>query len=110
MLSVSSFPRLSTERLQLRKLEITDADQIYSLRSNEIVNQYLGRTPANSVKDAEAFIKRINSADSNNQSFYWAICFHNEPELMGTICLWNLSEKENKCEVGYELLPQFHGQ
>ena len=110
MLSVSSFPRLSTERLQLRKLEITDADQVFSLRSNEIVNQYLGRTPANSVKDAEAFIKRINSADSNNQSFYWAICFHNERELMGTICLWNLSEKENKCEVGYELLPQFHGQ
>ena len=110
MLSVSSFPRLSTERLQLRKLEISDAEQIFSLRSNEIVNRYLGRTPANSVKDAEAFIKRINSAEPGNQSFYWAICFHNEPDLVGTICLWNFSEKENKSEIGYELLPQFQGQ
>jgi ribosomal-protein-alanine N-acetyltransferase len=110
MLSVSSFPRLSTERLQLRKLEISDAEQIFSLRSNEIVNRYLGRTPANSVKDAEAFIKRINSAEPGNQTFYWAICFHNEPDLVGTICLWNFSEKENKSEIGYELLPQFQGQ
>ena len=110
MLSVSSFPRLSTERLQLRKLEISDAEQIFSLRSNEIVNRYLGRTPANSVKDAEAFIKKINSAEPGNQSFYWAICFHNEPDLVGTICLWNFSENENKSEIGYELLPQFQGQ
>lgn len=101
---------MSTERLLLRKLEITDADQIFSLRSNEIVNQYLGRAPANSVKDAEAFIERINFGQSNDQHFYWAICFHNEPDLMGTICLWNFSQKDNKSEIGYELLPQFQGK
>ena len=29
---------------------------------------------------------------------------------MGTICLWNFSDKENKSEIGYELLPQFQGK
>ena len=41
---------------------------------------------------------------------YWAITFKNQPNLIGTICLWNISEDGTKAEVGFELLPEFHGK
>jgi len=107
---ISSFPQLLTGRLLLRKLEITDAEQIFSLRSNDVVNKYLDRPKANTVEDAKAFIQKISFGNSNNHWIYWAICFHNQPQLMGTICLWNFSEQENKSEIGYELLPEFHNK
>lgn len=32
------------------------------------------------------------------------------PKLIGTICLWKYSEDGKKAELGYELLPEFHGK
>jgi len=33
-----------------------------------------------------------------------------QPNLIGTICLWNISDKGTKAEIGFELLPEFHGK
>src|SRR5215203_266008 len=106
----SPFPQLLTKRLLLRELTILDADQIFSLRSNDIVNRYLDRPKANSLEDAKTFIQKIISASSNNHSIYWAICFLNQPKLIGTICLWNFSQQRDKAEIGYELLPEFQNK
>ncbi|HTM90805.1 MAG TPA: GNAT family N-acetyltransferase [Flavisolibacter sp.] len=106
----SSFPELLTERLLLRQLNVKDEEEIFELRSDDVVNKYLDRPKAKSIKDAEDFIERINFGINNRQSFFWAICFRHQPKLIGTICLWNFSEEENKAEVGYELLPPFHGK
>jgi len=104
------FPQLVTERLFLRQLSLKDKEEIFAIRSNDIVNKYLARPKAQSIEDAKDFIKKINFFISNNQSIFWAICFRGQDKLIGTICLWNFSEKENKAEIGYELLPEFHGK
>jgi ribosomal-protein-alanine N-acetyltransferase len=106
----SPFPQLITDRLLLRQLSLKDAEEIFALRSDEIVNKHLDRPKATSIEDAIAFINKINFAIDANQSIFWAICFKEEAQLIGTICLWNFSEEENKTEIGYELLPQFHGK
>ena len=106
----SPFPELFTERLLLRQLNRKDEEEIFELRSNDVVNKYLDRPKAKSMKDAEEFIERINFGINSHQSFFWAICFRDQPKLIGTICLWNFSEEENKAEIGYELLPTFHGK
>lgn len=109
-LSLSSFPQLTTARLQLRRLDLRDASEIYLLRSDEKVNKYLDRPKATSVQDAEAFINKINAAIDRRESLFWAIFLKGQARLCGTICLWNFSEEEKKAEIGYELLPEFHGR
>jgi [ribosomal protein S5]-alanine N-acetyltransferase len=109
-MSFSPFPQLLTERLLLRQLSLNDAEEIFALRSNEIVNKYLDRKKAESIDDAKDFIKKINLGIELNQSIFWAICLRDQFKLIGTICLWNFSHEENKAEIGYELLPQFHGR
>lgn len=104
------FPVLKTERLTLRQLRSTDANEIFALRSNNNVNKYLDRKPSQSIDDASNFIKAINENIQRNDSIYWAITLHNRDKLIGTICLFNFSEDSSKAEIGYELVPDLQGK
>ena len=106
----SPFPALQTERLQLRKLSLDDAEEIFFLRSNDEVNKYLDRASVNNIDEAMAFINKVNIGVANDNWMYWAICFKDNPKLIGTICFWNLNEEENKAEIGYELNPEYQGK
>lgn len=104
------FPVLKTEKLTLRQLINTDADEIFSLRSDENVNKYLGRKPSKSIDDAKTFIEAINENIKKNDSFYWAITLSSTDKLIGTICLFDFSNDKLTAEIGYELLPDFQGK
>ena len=106
----ASFPILITERLTLRPLEISDVQEIFTLRSDSEINKYLNRQPSNTIDDARNFIIKINENTGNNGSLYWAITFTGNNLLLGTICLFGFSDENNKCEVGYELLTNFQKQ
>lgn len=64
------FPVLKTERLILRKLASDDANEIFALRSSDLVNKYLDRKPSNSIDNAKNFIQAINKNIESNDSFY----------------------------------------
>lgn len=104
------FPILKTARLTLRLPEMSDATEIFTLRSDKEINKYLDRKPAHSIEDARDFIQLVNENTSKNESVYWAISFSDKTILLGTICLFCFSEEENKCEIGYELLTEYQGQ
>jgi len=104
------FPVLMTDHLMLGRLNEHDAPEIFLLRSDPVVNKYLDRRKARSIDDALEFIRKINSAIDAGGSLYWTISLGDRRELAGTICLWNFAEQEGKAEIGYELLPQFHGK
>lgn len=101
------FPILKTERLILRKLASDDANEIFALRSSDLVNKYLDRKPSNSIDNAKNFIQAINKNIESNDSFYWAITLNDSDKLIGTICLFDFSNDNRKAEIGYELLPNF---
>lgn len=105
-LNFTPFPELKTERLLLRRLEKTDANEMFFLRSNDDVLQYLGKEPASSVKEAEEFIVKINKAVDDNESILWGIALLSHPAvIIGTICLWNFKPENYRCEIGYILHP-----
>jgi len=100
------FPELKTERLLLRKLEITDANEMFFLRSNENVLRYIGREPTKTITEAEEFINKINKSVDVNESILWGISFLNDPSLIiGTICFWNIQKEHYRAEIGYILHP-----
>lgn len=100
------FPILTTERLTLRQLVISDEQEIFTLRSDSEINKYLDRQICNTIADARDFINKINKSGA----LYWAITLSNENILIGTICLFSFSDENHKCEIGYELLTNFQGQ
>jgi [ribosomal protein S5]-alanine N-acetyltransferase len=104
------FPILTTERLILRRLSTEDQQSIFALRSDEEINKYLGRQPARSIEDAVNFINMVNDNIQNNNSIYWVITLTTTGTFVGTICLFDLSDENSSCEIGYELLTKFQGQ
>ena len=108
--SFTPFPILTTERLTLRQLVITDEHEIFRLRSDSEINKYLDREISKTIDDARNFINKVNENINKNDSLYWAITFSDKNILVGTICLFGFSDENDKCEMGYELLTNFQGQ
>ncbi|MGB5847120.1 MAG: GNAT family protein [Ignavibacteriaceae bacterium] len=109
-INFAPFPILKTERLTLRCLELSDDKQLFSLRSNKIVNKYIVRPQQKDIKEIRPFISKINNGINNNEWIYWVISLKDNPTLIGTICLWNFSEDKTVAEIGYELDPAFQGK
>ena len=110
MNSTRPFPRLITDRLLLRQLEMQDDGEIFFLRSDETVNEFLVSPIATSIQDARDFIEKINKGITNSESVYWAITVKGNNKLIGTICIWNIEREENKAEIGYVLHPAYSGE
>ncbi len=104
------FPTLTTERLTLRQLLESDVEEIFALRSDIKINKYLDRTPSNTMIDSLNFIRRINENTKSSELKYWGITLIDKKEIIGTICLFNLSAELKKCEIGYELLNEYQGR
>jgi len=109
-LNFTPFPGLSTGRLVLRKITREDAEEIFFLRSDKRVMQFIDRKPAKSIDEAVQWIDVIDVATKNNESVTWAICLKNEPALIGTIVFWNIQKEHFRAEIGYALHPLFHGR
>jgi ribosomal-protein-alanine N-acetyltransferase len=106
----TSFPILTTERLTLRQLLIDDQNDIFALRSDTEINQYLNRQPSKTIEDAINFINKVNDNIKLNNSLYWAITLTSTKTFVGTICLFDFSDEKDSCEIGYELMTEFQGQ
>ncbi|SEN41161.1 ribosomal-protein-alanine N-acetyltransferase [Mucilaginibacter gossypiicola] len=109
-MNTPEMPTLVTDRLNLRGLLESDALQIMALRSNAEVNKYLDRPSDTTIEQALSFINKIGEIVSGGNGFYWGITLKNKPELIGTICYWNLNPADKKAEIGYELHPAYQGR
>ncbi len=102
--------KLETERLILKDINESHVEDVLRIRSNEVINQFVVRNSPKNNYDALQFILTIKERTKNNQTVYLGISLKDQPNLIGTICLWNFSEDRKTAEVGYELLPKYHRQ
>ena len=96
---------LDTKWLLLRQLKETDVSAIYSLRSNEQVNQFIDRSTAKDPEEAKAFIQKI----TENKSYYWGITLKENGTMIGTI-VSGIYRQTGSAELGYELHPDYQGK
>jgi len=109
-INLTPFPELITPRLLLRQLHQGDAEEIFQLRSDEKVNEFVDRQRATSIEDARSFIDKIIANQHNGVGIMWALTLKGDPKLIGAIVFWNFIKEKDEVEVGYELLPEHHGK
>ena len=109
-LHYASFPLLHTSRLTLRQLSLEDKEEVFALRSNPAVNKYIDREPSKSIDDVIKFINSVNQGIEQKDLIYWAITLTASNIFIGGIGLFRFSDDKKKCEVGYELLPEYQGK
>ncbi|MEZ5008409.1 MAG: GNAT family protein [Chitinophagales bacterium] len=109
-MNFTPFPKLTTERLSLRKINKGDINEIYTLRSDENILKYIAQAKAKSIEDAEKFITMINNGIEDNKWLFWGITLEESADIIGTICIWNIQKENFRAEIGYSMLTQFQGK
>lgn len=102
------FRELKTERLLLRKLKESDWEMVSYLRSDPEVNKFVKRSAAETKEKALEFIHKSNNQIDDGSIYQWCIALPKNQKMIGSICLWNLSEDRKTAEVGYDLATEYH--
>ena len=105
-LNFQPFPELKTERLLLRRITAADAEELFILRSDPRVMEFVGREPAKTVQEVLDLIELINKNIDANETVMWAIALKEEPSrLIGNITLWQIEKDHYRADIGYMLHP-----
>ncbi|MEY2922367.1 MAG: putative ribosomal N-acetyltransferase YdaF [Bacteroidota bacterium] len=106
----SPFPNLETQRLKLRRLKITDADEILALRSNPEIMKFIPRPLIKTKEEALEFIETMDTNIDNNILINWAITTQENEQLIGMIGYYRMKPEDFRAEVGYILSGEYHGR
>ena len=104
------FPNLETNRLNLRRLKSEDVDEIFVLRSNPEIMQFIPRPLITTKEEAHEFITVMDTNVNNNNVINWAITNKEEDKLIGMIGFYRMKPENYRAEAGYILSPEFHGK
>jgi ribosomal-protein-alanine N-acetyltransferase len=104
------FPNLETNRLNLRRLKSEDVDEIFVLRSNPEIMQFIPRPLMKTKEEALEFISVMDTNVNNNNVINWAITTKEDDQLIGMIGFYRMKPENYRAEVGYILSPEFHGK
>jgi ribosomal-protein-alanine N-acetyltransferase len=110
------FPALSTGRLQLRCLSLTDSEVMFKTLSDPRVARFAGKAPPSSVEDVRAKIEMILDKVRAGDAVSWALeaaagAFGAEAgDYLGSAGLWRWDKPNARAEMGYELTPSAWGK
>lgn len=105
-----NFPELETDRLSLRKLQLTDAQAIQFIRSNNEVMRFMDSDHQNTIEDSLRFISSGEEVFNKKEGLFWAVINKDSKEFMGDFSFWRIDRKNARAEIGYTLKPQFWGK
>lgn len=103
------FPEIHTPRLRLRKIELTDVEATFAMRSDPITMQFLPRPLHTRLEESEELLRLILANLDAETGISWAICLKDDPTLIGNIGLWQLDKPNHRAEIGYMLHSNFTG-
>lgn len=109
-INFTPFPNLETERLLLRRVDNTDVNEIFELRSNPETMKYIPRTLVTTTEEALEHIAMIDAKIDNNEGINWAITLKGDSKLIGLIGHYRIKPEHYRAEIGYMLLPEYSGK
>jgi RimJ/RimL family protein N-acetyltransferase len=105
------FSPIITERLELRRVTLDDADTLFAYRSNPIVAKYQNWKPA-SVAQTREFVKKLLciEPDTPGTWFQLALVHCASGELVGDCGLHFLKDDRRQAEIGITVSPSHQRQ
>lgn len=112
-LSPESRPWTTTERLVLRPLAASDLEALHELRLQpEVMIWTSAGKPDSDLAQTKAKLDEILTAQENQQSFNFAICFKEDPtsKLIGIGGVWRMNSSVGWPELGYMFRKEAWGK
>lgn len=101
---------LRTTRLDLRPLAPIDAEALFALKSDALVQRYGSHTPWTDLQQAIDYIDRDRRSMADGQHVQFAVVRREDDAMLGTCTLYQLDAQCRRADVGYALLPSAWGR
>jgi ribosomal-protein-alanine N-acetyltransferase len=98
---------LTTERLELRQMQMADAEALFAIKSNPEVTSCYGQEAHQSIGETRAWIQRSFDNFERRDAIVWALTLKGKDDAIGACCLWNFDPTFHCAELGYELHPAY---
>ena len=103
-------PQLGTPRLILRKIQMSDAADIYEYSRDPQVSRHVLWEAHHSIHDSRGYIRYIHRQYRNGDPSSWGITLRSNGKLIGTIGYMWWNETNRSAEVGYSLSRAYWNQ
>ena len=101
---------IKTERLTLRRFEITDAEKMFCNWTNDNeVTKYMRWNAHKDVDETNGILQQWVEDYSKESSYLWGICLNDCGELIGSIGAF-ITEVDYKADVGYCIGQKWWGK
>ncbi len=104
----SNIPTLETERLILRRMRRTDADDMYAYAHREDVTTYLLWSPHPSKAYTSDYLRYIDQRYRIGEFYDWAVVEKESGRMIGTCGFTRFELPHRMGEIGYVLNPMYH--
>lgn len=103
-------PDLTTERLILRKIRLSDAPDMYEYSKDPDVTKFLLWDPHPNVEHTRNYIDYLQDRYRDGKYYDWAVVIRSTGKMIGTCGFSAVYPDHRSAEVGYVLNPAFRGQ
>jgi ribosomal-protein-alanine N-acetyltransferase len=87
-----------------------DAQDLFEIRKDAEVNQYIERKAYEEFNQATEFIDNLHEKMPKGEWFVLGVEDSKSGKLIGTVCLFGFNQDRTVGELGYELSPSYQGK
>ena len=110
LFSFSPLPVVETDRLVLRALKMSDAQDLFSYAQDPLVSRHVLWETHRSLADSRAYLRYAIRQYREGQPGSFAITLRRSGRMIGTIGFMWVSKENHSAEVGYSLSRDYWNQ
>ena len=104
------FPHLETERFGLRKLELSDAESLFTILADEEVTRFYDDETFTEISQAKAQIQAWANGFDERRSIRWGIVRREDDIVIGTCGYYGFNVWHRRGSLGFELARSYWRQ
>ncbi len=104
----SNIPTLNTERLTLRKMKVTDTDDMFEYARLQKTTRYLTWRPHKNREYTKEYLEYLGGRYKTGDFYDWAIVL--DGKMIGTCGFTRFEPQNDLAEIGYVVNPAYWGQ
>ena len=106
----SHIPTLETDRLILRGMRVSDAEDMYEYACRPSVTEYLTWDPHTSEDMTREYLTYVGQRYRTGDFYDWSMVCRADGRMIGTCGFTSFNCPADSAEIGYVLNPAYQGQ
>ena len=110
MINADKLPTLTSSRLVLRWLELSDVPALFEIFSDQRVMRYWSSLPWTDESEGVEMVESIRRSFAKGSLYQWGVARRSDDTIIGTCTLDHIDARNRRAEIGFSLRRDHWGQ